>query len=375
MSVNPYYRYMLSLSGLKQKETFFQRAWGRLNLLSREASRQSCREYREANIEMRACHNKLVLAQFNCESIKDEYASRIETLASEALNIIEKDRQARRRKERELQSFNRSAQYVIGRIVEFINPYAGLLNKTIGNSELHTLLTGPEQVTEEIYHPGEDVEYRTDFRARFSTYTWSLLLRGRDGTIDVFLIPSDKVLKLTKLESIYRPVAQLTARADERGIMWDLDGDELDWQGAQVLFLDLFQQLLDRTKEQMLKEKGISPESSLSHCSTFDRSIIPSKPEEKAVACDARSDLDYDYRLNQPAFFGPDEPANTASQAIPPFRSVTERSSARVKVAETASKCGSKGDSSADSKRDSKNDSKAGSKNGAGKKKVSRRRK
>ncbi|HEY9788134.1 MAG TPA: hypothetical protein V6D17_22285, partial [Candidatus Obscuribacterales bacterium] len=64
MSINPYYQYLLSISGQKEKETYYQRAWGKLNAMSRAVHRQNSRAHLPCNVDLRMSHNRLILSGF-----------------------------------------------------------------------------------------------------------------------------------------------------------------------------------------------------------------------------------------------------------------------------------------------------------------------
>lgn len=313
MSTNPYYRYMLAASGAKEKEPFFQRTWGKVNLLSRDMQRKTYKEYRASNPELQVSHYKAVLSTFNNKSIQHEAANQIQSLADEAMMFLEEEKSAAKRRQREGEIKGNAIHAYIGKIVEALSPYAGIVNMTVGHTEMHTVLTGPEIVSEEIKLPGahDSFEYRRDYQARFSTRTWSLLFRGTDGRIDIFLMPVDKVMRLTKVETFYRPVAKLYADLRDTRIHWILDGQELDAEQRSAFFLSLFHQLLDRTKNQMIKDRGGN--------ASAVGDLIDMALTNSAIKEGVSVDSNYDYRQGKPDLFGPEEQG-----AVYPLRGYSE---------------------------------------------------
>ncbi len=312
MSTNPYYRYMLNVAGVREKEPFMQRAWGKVNILSRQRDRQIYKDLRGANFELQNSHNKKVLNSFNSKTIEHEHAALLEDLANEALTFLEDEQKQAKQRAKEVMLKSNAVHAYIGKIVETLSPYAGLVNTAVGHTELYTVLTGPELIVEQIKLPGahDSFEYRKDYRARFSTRTWSLLFRGVEGRLDIFLLPVDKVMRLTKVESFYKPVARIFAEVEDTKVTWTLDGEEKDTTQRMAFILHLFHQMLERTKSQMFRER--------SH-----NGVIGGELLDMAIAkvnFDEHDDtMSFDYREGQPTLFGPNEMANSSSAVEPSY--------------------------------------------------------
>ncbi len=312
MSTNPYYRYMLNVAGVREKEPFFQRAWGKVNILSRQRDRKIFQDLRGTNYELQNSHNKKVLNSFNSTTIEHDHAALLEDLANETLLFIEEEeKHARERAKEKMLKVNAIHAY-IAKIVETLSPYAGLVNTAVGHTELYTVLTGPEMIVEQIKLPGahDSFEYRKDYRARFSTRTWSLLFRGVEGRLDIFLLPVDKVMRLTKVESFYKPVARIFAEVQGNKVVWTLDGEEKDARERMSFILNLFHQLIERTKSQMFRERSQAAGLSVE---LLDLAIAK-------VSFDEKDDtMNFDYREGQPALFGANESANSSSAVEPAY--------------------------------------------------------
>lgn len=313
MSTNPYYTFMLNVAGIKEKEPFFQRAWGKVNILSRQRDRQIYKDLRGSNFELQNAHSKGVLNSFNSMTIEHDHAALLEDLANEALIFIEEEhKQAKEREREELLKSNAIHAY-IGKIVGMLSPYAGLVNTAVGHTELYTVLTGPEIIVENIKLPGahDSYEIKKDYRARFSTRTWSLLFRGIDGRIDIFLMPVDKVMRLTKVETFFKPVAGIFAEVSGSKVVWTMDGQETSAEERMSFILKQFHQLLERTKAQMFRDRGRG--GNMLTSDLLDLAI------SKAVFNEVDDSRTFDYRAGQPELFGPNETANSSSAVEPQY--------------------------------------------------------
>lgn len=313
MSTNPYYTFMLNVAGIKEKEPFFQRAWGKVNILSRQRDRQIYKDLRGSNFELQNAHSKGVLNSFNSLTIEHDHAALLEDLANEALTFIEEEHKHAKQREREELLKNNAIHAYIGKIVGMLSPYAGLVNTAVGHTELYTVLTGPEIIVENIKLPGahDSYEIKKDYRARFSTRTWSLLFRGIDGRIDIFLMPVDKVMRLTKVETFFKPVARIFAEVNGSKVVWTMDGQETSAEERMSFILKQFHQLLERTKAQMFKDRGRGGNMMTSEL--LDLAI------SKAVFNEEDDSRTFDYRAGQPALFGPNETANSSSAVEPQY--------------------------------------------------------
>lgn len=313
MSTNPYYTFMLNVAGIKEKEPFFQRAWGKVNILSRQRDRQIYKDLRGSNFELQNAHSKGVLNSFNSMTIEHDHAALLEDLANEALIFIEEEHKHAKQREREELLKSNAIHAYIGKIVGMLSPYAGLVNTAVGHTELYTVLTGPEIIVENIKLPGahDSYEIKKDYRARFSTRTWSLLLRGIDGRIDIFLMPVDKVMRLTKVETFFKPVARIFAEVNGSKVVWTMDGQETSAEERMSFILKQFHQLLERTKAQMFKDRGRGGYMMTSEL--LDLAI------SKAVFNEEDDSRTFDYRAGQPALFGPNETANSSSAVEPQY--------------------------------------------------------
>lgn len=312
MSTNPYYTYMLNVAGIREKEPFFQRAWGKVNILSRQRDRQVYKDLRGSNLELQNTHSKSILNSFNSMTIEHDHAALLEDLANEALLFIEEEQKQAKQREKEESLKSNAIHAYIGKIVGTLSPYAGLVNTAVGHTELYTVLTGPEQIVEHIKLPGahDSYEVKRDYRARFSTRTWSLLFRGIDGRIDIFLLPVDKVMRLTKVESFYKPVARIFAEVQGARVVWTLDGEEKSAEQRMTFILKQFHQLLERTKSQMFRDRN---RNNAITGELLDLAI------SKAIFSEEDDSINFDYRQGQPALFGPNETANSSSAIEPQF--------------------------------------------------------
>ena len=140
MSTNPYYRYMLNVAGIREKEPVMQRAWGKVNILSRQRDRQIYKDLRGSNFELQNSHSKKVLNSFNSTTIEHDHAALLEDLANETLQFLQEEEKHAQQRAKEVMLKSNAIHAYIGKIVETLSPYAGLVNTAVGHTELYLSL-------------------------------------------------------------------------------------------------------------------------------------------------------------------------------------------------------------------------------------------
>lgn len=147
--------------------------------------------------------------------------------------------------------YDQSTADFIGKIFGILRTYAHEYNHSIGFSELHVTCSIPGFVTEVMRYNilREATETLTHFRARLSTSTYSLVLRGRNHKIEVFLIPVSKSIGLTQSEKNFKPVVSFNSRLEDKAVEWTMEGQPLVDAHLELIAMELFTRLISSSNE------------------------------------------------------------------------------------------------------------------------------
>lgn len=152
--------------------------------------------------------------------------------------------------------YKQGIESLMDKIYGLMQRYSFEFNHVACGTDLHVSNTISGDVTEVTrYNRFREVEEtRTYFRARFSTRLLSLVLRGKDDTVEFYIIPTNKVIALSKYENEYRPVAILEIRFTEQGMMWRMKDGTPKVDSLDELSMWLFVNLIQDTKQAATKE-------------------------------------------------------------------------------------------------------------------------
>ncbi len=154
--------------------------------------------------------------------------------------------------------YKKGIETLIDKIYGLLQRYQFEFNQVAGGTELHVSGTISGDVTEvtRFNKLREAEETKTYFRARMSTRSHSLVLRGKDDCIDFYLIPVNKVMALSKSEVDYRPLTRIQVKISELGMMWRMSDGNPAVDSLDELCMWLFSALIQVTKEAASKEEG-----------------------------------------------------------------------------------------------------------------------
>jgi len=149
---------------------------------------------------------------------------------------------------------------LLDRVFHTLEAYALELNRV--NSLRDLLLTAqpPIKTTElsdydHLRRPSRSVTY---YRSRFSTRLLSLVIRGEEERIDFYLIPTDRVIGLSRIEAEIEPLMtfSLVPQTDfgceqpsAFDISWQVEGKPLTADRMERFSLLALEHLLDSTQE------------------------------------------------------------------------------------------------------------------------------
>jgi hypothetical protein len=172
-------------------------------------------------------------------------------LAETSMSTLAASRGTRLQTVQQQALYDQSTADFIGKIFGILRTYAYEYNHSIGFSELHVTCSIPGFVTEVMRYNilREATETLTHFRARLSTSTYSLVMRGRNHKIEVFLIPVSKSIGLTQSENNFKPVVSFTSRIENKAVEWTMEGQPLVDAHLELIAMELFTRLISSSNE------------------------------------------------------------------------------------------------------------------------------
>jgi hypothetical protein len=165
-------------------------------------------------------------------------------------------------------------------------------NKSAFGSDLLISLTRPTiaetKSTEEWYR----LSNRT-CQGRLTTIHWALILRGVNSKIDIFLLPSSRVLAFTagQLEdSSYPPYTELTRSPDAQ--FWTVGGEQVPFSAVSLFAKELLGDLIRVSSGVMAQSELFAPENTppvlgKNLAMGFDKSVLQNDFHRSEPATDA----------------------------------------------------------------------------------------
>lgn len=182
----------------------------------------------------------------------DSKATWMKRLAQDSIKFLAQKRGVKLRAVREETMLNQATSDLVNRTFDLLQAYSFDFNHELGWNELRITCTKPAFVTEILRCNKfrEPIETITNFRARLSTRFMSLVIRGRRNTIEFLFLPVDKVIGLSKSEVAYEPSLQLKAEIVDGEITWKVGDEPLSDVQLQAICMDLFTNLIEKTKSE-----------------------------------------------------------------------------------------------------------------------------
>jgi len=191
-----------------------------------------------------------ILSSYNT-CANEQRSSWMRDLARDSIEFIADVRGMQYRAVKKETLFNQSIAHIVTEIFTMLRTYSFEFNHSVGWNELYLTASKPSFVTEVTRYNifREPVESVTNFRARLSTRSWSLVIRGRKNKIDVMLIPIYKVIGLSKAETEFPPILTLTGTLTKQQVNWYLDNQLIQEGQLESLAMELFAALIHKSKE------------------------------------------------------------------------------------------------------------------------------
>lgn len=147
--------------------------------------------------------------------------------------------------------YKKGLETLIDKIYGLLQRFTWEFNQVAGGTELHVSSTISGDVTEVTRYNKmrEAMETETYFRARLTTRYMSLVVRGKDDCVDFFLVPTNKVMALSRTESEYTSLARIQVKITADGMMWRMQDSNPPVDSLDELCMWLFGQLVAETKD------------------------------------------------------------------------------------------------------------------------------
>lgn len=85
------------------------------------------------------------------------------------------------------------------------------------------------------------------FKGHLATRTWGMLIQGHQDTIDIYIVPSDRLLKFTfgDIQNAgFKPFMTIQSVKTEEGLQWRIDGSKLRFEMLPMLCKELLGDLV-----------------------------------------------------------------------------------------------------------------------------------
>lgn len=144
----------------------------------------------------------------------------------------------------------RGIETLIDKIYGLLQRYTYEFNKIAAGTDLYVSGTISGDVTEVTrYNKMREVEEtKTYFRARVSTRLYSLVFRGKDDCVEVYLLPINKIMALSQSEVEYKPLARIQVKITAQGMMWRMENGKPAVNSLNELCKWFFSNLIEKTK-------------------------------------------------------------------------------------------------------------------------------
>jgi hypothetical protein len=229
------------------KDTFFDKKWGRNTAFQKNLDRT---DYEQEDSDDGA-ETQLRDEIINRVKAKGTGGAFVAKMANESVAFLNRLKQRQDTAARQQMLCNQSMTELLSLMFELIKSYSYDYNNAVGYGPLHIAITHPQTVTEVMRYDRQrnPLESITYFRARISTSSHSLVIRGQEDGIVFFILPVARALGLTKQETNYEPATLLRINADDSQVHWETKlGTPLTPSQVEQISMALFQWLIEETK-------------------------------------------------------------------------------------------------------------------------------
>jgi hypothetical protein len=148
------------------------------------------------------------------------------------------------------EAYKKGIEILIDKMFGILQRYMFEFNQIASGTDLQVTGTISGDVTEVTRYNQfrEAEETKTYFRARLSTKYYSLTIRGADGAISFYLVPTNMVMALSKVEKQFKAIACMQVKITNEGMMWRMRESTPPTEGLDELCMWLFSNLIQETK-------------------------------------------------------------------------------------------------------------------------------
>lgn len=237
------------------KEPFFDKKWGNNAGFKKNIDKAAYETLGDDEGQALIHDQILVMYKAKLSDGRSQFLSR---MTSDSLDFIEDQKQQRRKQQQEEMLCTTSMTSMMDHIYEVIKAYSYELNNALGFGPLHVAATNPQTVTEivKFNKMRQAEETATYYRARLSTNSHSLVMRGDKNGVQFYVIPVERVIGLSKQEEKFLPAFKICAKLIDGAVIWETDGGApLTSSRLEVICMNLFQRLIEDTKAQVVRDQ------------------------------------------------------------------------------------------------------------------------
>jgi hypothetical protein len=238
------------------KEPYFDKKWGQKAAFEKSFDRTA---YASDVQDHTAQINDQILVMFKTIKTMDQGRNRfINRITVDSMDFIQEQKLRMMKAKQEEQLCQNSMAVMTEQIFEIIKSYAYELNNALGYGPFHMAATNPQTVTEVLKFDRmrQAEETITYYRARLSTPSFSLVMRGDKKGIQFFVMPVARAIGLSRQECHFIPVMRLSTRLEDEHVTWETEeGIQLTAGMVEGICMDVFQRLIDETKLEISLEE------------------------------------------------------------------------------------------------------------------------
>ncbi len=178
----------------------------------------------------------------------------LQNITKDSLNFLAGQKLQERQKMNLDDIIAESMKSVVDEVFTTLEPYISEFNKAVACTQLSVSCTSPALVKEVLSFDSlrRPVHTVSSYRARVSTCRLSMVVRGQHDKVDFFVLPVEKVMALTNVESQHTPL--MTFRGEHNGIGlidWQVEGKPLTSDRLERYCLHLFDYLIEQTRDEI----------------------------------------------------------------------------------------------------------------------------